>query len=149
MEDIKDGARSEHHLTAPPRSLGEHTIGIDDEVLLQMSEQIPDFSSVVEKARRASHFEHHLTNWDAFKLFPKAIAFSLVLSLAIIMEGYDTSTRHFKSDSELLPSKVVTKLAQTGRLGCRMGPMLARFADFLLPVLSQIAGATRRPCSVL
>jgi len=32
-----------------------------------------------------------LTNWDAFKLFPKTILFSFIPSLAIIMEGYDTS----------------------------------------------------------
>jgi SP family general alpha glucoside:H+ symporter-like MFS transporter len=91
MEDIKASAHVEHHIAVPSQSLGENTIGLDDEVLLQLSEQIPDFSALVEKARRASHVEHHLTNWDAFKLFPKAIAFSLVLSLAIIMEGYDTS----------------------------------------------------------
>ncbi|KAJ5624645.1 hypothetical protein N7510_000954 [Penicillium lagena] len=91
MEDLKAATHLEHHLAVPAQSLGENTIGIDDEVLLQMSEQIPDFANLVEKARRASNFEHHLTNWDAFKLFPKAVAFSFILSLAIIMEGYDTA----------------------------------------------------------
>ncbi|KAJ5819735.1 hypothetical protein N7474_005326 [Penicillium riverlandense] len=91
MEDLKAATHHEHHLAVPAQSLGENTIGIDDEILLQMSEQIPDFANLVEKARRASNFEHHLTNWDAFRLFPKAVAFSFILSLAIIMEGYDTS----------------------------------------------------------
>lgn len=91
MEDLKAATHVEHNLAVPSQSLGENTIGIEDEVLLQMAEQIPDFANLVEKARRASDFEHHLTNWDAFKQFPKAVLFSFVLSLAIIMEGYDTS----------------------------------------------------------
>ncbi|KAJ5797946.1 uncharacterized protein N7503_007242 [Penicillium pulvis] len=91
MEDLKAATHVEHNLAVPSQSLGEYTIGIEDEVLLQMAEQIPDFANLVEKARRASDFEHHLTNWDAFKQFPKAVLFSFVLSLAIIMEGYDTS----------------------------------------------------------
>jgi SP family general alpha glucoside:H+ symporter-like MFS transporter len=91
MEDHKAAAHHEHQLAVPAQSLGANTIGIDDEVLLQMSEQIPDFAGLVEKARRASNFEHHLTNREAFRLFPKAVLFSFVLSLAIIMEGYDTS----------------------------------------------------------
>lgn len=91
MEDLKTANHVEHNLAVPSQSLGENTIGIEDEVLLQMAEQIPDFPNLVEKARRASDFEHHLTNWDAFKQFPKAVLFSFVLSLAIIMEGYDTS----------------------------------------------------------
>ena len=89
--DSKAAAHVEHKLAVPTQSLGENTIGIDDEALLQMSEQIPNFVNVVEKAHRASNFEHNLTNRDAFKIFPKAIGFSFILSLAIIMEGYDTS----------------------------------------------------------
>ncbi|KAF3391741.1 Maltose permease MAL31 [Penicillium rolfsii] len=91
MEDLKAAGHVEHNLAVPSQSLGENTIGIEDEVLLQMAEQIPNFANLVEKARRASAFEHNLTNRDAFKRFPKAIAFSFILSLAIIMEGYDTS----------------------------------------------------------
>ncbi|KAJ5929889.1 hypothetical protein N7454_006839 [Penicillium verhagenii] len=71
MEDLKAATHVEHKLA--------------------MAERIPDFPNLIEKARRASNFEHHLTNWDAFKQFPKAVLFSFVLSLAIIMEGYDTS----------------------------------------------------------
>ncbi|KAJ5312619.1 hypothetical protein PENANT_c007G10570 [Penicillium antarcticum] len=89
--DAKATSQGEHKLSVPTQSLGENTIGIDDDALLRMSEQIPDFANVVEKAHRASNFEHKLTNRDAFKIFPKAIGFSLILSLAIIMEGYDTS----------------------------------------------------------
>lgn len=42
-------------------------------------------------ARDATAREHNLTLKDSFKLYPKAIAFSLLFSTAIIMEGYDLS----------------------------------------------------------
>ncbi|CAI7593015.1 unnamed protein product [Penicillium glandicola] len=77
--------------TVPTTSLGENTIGIDDEALLELSADLPDPASLVKKAHRASNFEHNLTNRDAFRLFPKAVGFSFILSLAIIMEGYDIS----------------------------------------------------------
>lgn len=77
--------------TKMPSAQAPDTLGIDDEMLLMLSERIPDFAATMTSARRASQFEHNLTNRDAFKLFPKAILFSFILSLAIIMEGYDTS----------------------------------------------------------
>jgi SP family general alpha glucoside:H+ symporter-like MFS transporter len=92
MEEKTSPAHVEQHkLAMPAPSLGADTIGIDDELLLQMSELIPDFPTMVEKARRASRFEHEMTNRKAFTVFPKAVLFSFILSLAIIMEGYDTS----------------------------------------------------------
>jgi SP family general alpha glucoside:H+ symporter-like MFS transporter len=81
----------EHRLVAPTTSLGDNTLGVDDEALSKLSAELPDFANLIEKAQRASNFEHNLTNRDAFKLFPKAICFSFILSLAVIMEGYDTS----------------------------------------------------------
>jgi SP family general alpha glucoside:H+ symporter-like MFS transporter len=43
------------------------------------------------KADEATRQEHNLSIRAAIKLYYKAIMFSLVLSLAVIMEGYDTS----------------------------------------------------------
>jgi SP family general alpha glucoside:H+ symporter-like MFS transporter len=42
-------------------------------------------------ARAANDREHTLTLRDSLRLYPKAIAFSLLFSTAIIMEGYDLS----------------------------------------------------------
>lgn len=42
-------------------------------------------------AREATSREHDLSIRDAFKLYPKAVAFSVLFSTAIIMEGYDLS----------------------------------------------------------
>ncbi|KAK9386686.1 hypothetical protein V1515DRAFT_616178 [Lipomyces mesembrius] len=38
----------------------------------------------------ATSFEHQMTPRQAFKIYPKAVGWSILLSLAIIMEGYDT-----------------------------------------------------------
>jgi MFS transporter, SP family, general alpha glucoside:H+ symporter len=41
------------------------------------------------EASAATALEHELTFRDAVRLYPKAIGFSLLFSMAIIMEGYD------------------------------------------------------------
>jgi SP family general alpha glucoside:H+ symporter-like MFS transporter len=45
---------------------------------------------VLEEANHATQREHELTLLPSLRLYPKAIAWSMFLSLAIIMEGYDT-----------------------------------------------------------
>jgi SP family general alpha glucoside:H+ symporter-like MFS transporter len=67
------------------------TVGISDEILLKMSKNIDNFGEITENAQAATDFEHQMTVGQALRLYPKAIAFSVVLSLAIIMEGYDTA----------------------------------------------------------
>lgn len=67
------------------------TVGISDEVLLKMSKNIDNFGEVTENAQAATDFERQMTVGQALRLYPKAVAFSVVLSLAIIMEGYDTA----------------------------------------------------------
>jgi MFS transporter, SP family, general alpha glucoside:H+ symporter len=67
------------------------TVGIEDAVLLKMNKTIPDFAEVTQNAHAANEFEHNMTYMEALRLYPKAIFFSVVLSLAIVMEGYDTA----------------------------------------------------------
>nr|KAK5448860.1 hypothetical protein LTR18_001948 [Exophiala xenobiotica] len=43
----------------------------------------------IENARNATEREHGLTIWQGFRRYPKAVAWSLVISATIIMEGYD------------------------------------------------------------
>jgi MFS transporter, SP family, general alpha glucoside:H+ symporter len=81
----------EHGHAIAAAALNADTIGIDDEVFLKMADAIPNFVEVNENAHAATHFEHQMTLGEALKLYPKAMAFSVVLSLAIIMEGYDTA----------------------------------------------------------
>lgn len=44
---------------------------------------------VFESARLATEGEHNLTFREAIKLYPWAIFWAFVLSLTIVMEGYD------------------------------------------------------------
>jgi SP family general alpha glucoside:H+ symporter-like MFS transporter len=83
--------RAEHGTTAAAPSLAADTVGIDNEVLLKMSEAIPEFAEVTQNAHAATNFEHQMTFGEALRLYPKAIAISVTLSLAIIMEGCDTA----------------------------------------------------------
>ncbi|KAL2849841.1 general substrate transporter [Aspergillus pseudoustus] len=90
MDEIK-ASGTEHEVIDPVKPSMAGTVGISDEILAQMSERIPNFTETMERAHRASEFEHNLTNLEAVKLYPKAIASSFLISLSIIMEGYDTS----------------------------------------------------------
>jgi SP family general alpha glucoside:H+ symporter-like MFS transporter len=81
----------EHGIAVAATHLEGDVVGIDDEVLLKMSKNIDNFGEITENAQAATSFEHEMTFSDALKLYPKAIGFSVILSLAIVMEGYDTA----------------------------------------------------------
>jgi SP family general alpha glucoside:H+ symporter-like MFS transporter len=92
MEDVNITSHVEHKLATPePVGSSPDFIGIDDELLLRMSEKNPNLPELMEAAQRASRFEQRMTTLEAFRLYPKAVAFSFLMSLAIIMEGYDTA----------------------------------------------------------
>ncbi|KAK9482229.1 hypothetical protein V1527DRAFT_477053, partial [Lipomyces starkeyi] len=44
---------------------------------------------LLAEAKDATDQEHQMSIIEAIKLYPKAVGWSIVLSLAIIMEGYD------------------------------------------------------------
>lgn len=46
---------------------------------------------VLENAKKATDSEHKMTLWQGLKLYPKAIAWSVLISTCIAMEGYDVS----------------------------------------------------------
>lgn len=64
---------------------------IDDNAMRKMSQANASIVDEISYAREATEKEHQLTIRDAFKLYPKAIGFSLIFSTAVIMEGYDLS----------------------------------------------------------
>ncbi|KAE8547957.1 hypothetical protein EYB25_009750 [Talaromyces marneffei] len=45
--------------------------------------------NLVHDARLATEKEHRMTLWQGLRLYPKAVGWSLLISSAIIMEGYD------------------------------------------------------------
>ena len=44
----------------------------------------------LDEAQAANHHEHSLTVRQALRAYPWAVAWSLIISMSIIMEGYDT-----------------------------------------------------------
>jgi SP family general alpha glucoside:H+ symporter-like MFS transporter len=49
----------------------------------------PDMDRVIQDARIATEKEHKMSLWQGLKLYPKAVGWSILISAAIIMEGYD------------------------------------------------------------
>ncbi|KAI0155412.1 sugar transporter [Hypoxylon sp. FL1284] len=47
--------------------------------------------SVIHSARLATEKEHKMTLWQGLRLYPKAVAWSILISTCIVMEGYDIS----------------------------------------------------------
>jgi SP family general alpha glucoside:H+ symporter-like MFS transporter len=48
-----------------------------------------DANLVIHRAQAALEQEHSMTLWSALKSYPKAIAWSVLASTCIVMEGYD------------------------------------------------------------
>jgi MFS transporter, SP family, general alpha glucoside:H+ symporter len=44
---------------------------------------------LIQDAINATEKEHNMTLWEAVRLYPKAIGWSILLSTAVVMEGYD------------------------------------------------------------
>jgi len=44
---------------------------------------------VIESAKKATEAEQNMTLMQGIRLYPKAIAFSVLISTCIVMEGYD------------------------------------------------------------
>lgn len=61
---------------------------------------------VIESARAAAAKEQSMTLLQGIKLYPKAIAWSIIISTCIVMEGYDVSlvNNFCKTSSALLCS---------------------------------------------
>lgn len=51
------------------------------------------FLGLVDEAKQATTQEHQMSLWQGIKLYPKAIGWSVLLSTAIIMEGYGERTQ--------------------------------------------------------
>ena len=56
---------------------------------IHLGNKDPGFVGVVEAAQVATEKEHAMSLWQGIKLYPKAIGWSVLLSTAIVMEGYD------------------------------------------------------------
>jgi hypothetical protein len=77
------------HVPAVP---GDHEFThIDGNIAAGVANNVDDFMTLVTEANQANEAEHGMGLLQAFKTYPKAMAWSVVLSSALIMEGYDTA----------------------------------------------------------
>ncbi|EXJ90558.1 hypothetical protein A1O1_03661 [Capronia coronata CBS 617.96] len=63
----------------------------NDDLFHGLSAAIPGLRRLSVEARAATKAEHAMTFVKACKLYPKAMAWSALLSMTIVMEGYDTT----------------------------------------------------------
>ncbi|KAH8660555.1 hypothetical protein BX600DRAFT_438768 [Xylariales sp. PMI_506] len=66
-------------------------VRLDDEVLAKMAQAVDNFEDITREAQFSTEFERKMSLREAIRMYPKAVAFSMILSLSLIMEGYDTS----------------------------------------------------------
>jgi SP family general alpha glucoside:H+ symporter-like MFS transporter len=64
-------------------------VGVDGEQARRVSLSMLDAKQVTADANKASESEQNMTLKQGLRLYPKAIAWSVLLSAAIIMEGFD------------------------------------------------------------
>ena len=62
---------------------------LDSDTTDHLATRTPHYVSLVEGAQAATTKEHQMSLWQGLKLYPKAIMWSVILSTAIVMEGYD------------------------------------------------------------
>ena len=51
--------------------------------------QTKSMNEVIQNARAATEKEHKMSLWQGIRLYPKAVAWSILISTCICMEGYD------------------------------------------------------------
>ncbi|KAK8039377.1 MFS transporter- SP family- general alpha glucoside:H+ symporter [Apiospora rasikravindrae] len=83
---------AEKHNEIPPgRKEQGQSIQIDPAVASKIAANVDDFMTLVHEADAANERERDMKLSTAFKIYPKAIGWSAVLSSCLVMEGYDTS----------------------------------------------------------
>jgi hypothetical protein len=72
---------------------GKITEKVDQEMLEHIDATQTDMKVelVLDEARQASADEKQMSLWKAIKLYPKAVGWSVGISMALVMEGYDTA----------------------------------------------------------
>jgi SP family general alpha glucoside:H+ symporter-like MFS transporter len=76
------------HVEAPSDEKA-NVVTVGEGATRHMAQSNTEFIGLVFEAKEATQKEHQMSLLQAIKLYPKAIGWSVILSCAIIMEGYD------------------------------------------------------------
>lgn len=87
-EDPNNGATIE---IVPELTNDGTVVRLDDVVLKKMANEVENIGEITHDAYLATEFEKKMSFRQAFLMYPKATMFSFILSLSLIMEGYDTA----------------------------------------------------------
>jgi SP family general alpha glucoside:H+ symporter-like MFS transporter len=63
--------------------MGDIKVAADSAHLAAVRAEFPDYEQLVAEARAAQEAEHEMTFFQAVKRYPKAIGFSVIISLAM------------------------------------------------------------------
>jgi SP family general alpha glucoside:H+ symporter-like MFS transporter len=74
-----------------PSHFSEELFFSNDETFNPLSATVPGLCNLTPPARMAARAEQRMTFSQAFRLYPKAIIWSILLSSTIVMDGYDMS----------------------------------------------------------
>ena len=130
----------------------EGVLNQKDDTLRKMSVAVPNLAELTADAKTATESEKKMGFREGARLYPKAIIFSFCLSLAVIMEGYDTFLiGNFYGMPQ--PSFVCAypqvgrpiKLVPPGNLLCLMEDKSARSLDCSLTELFLNVSVTGKP----
>lgn len=68
---------------------GQELACIDERAAHHIASAVPDYGALVHDAQQASNAERQMGVMQSIRAYPKAVCFSMGISLAIVMEGYD------------------------------------------------------------
>lgn len=91
----RDGSPVSHGRNSLIDDIAEPSLRADevhqkDGTLCRMSATIPNLKEVTSGAKHAAEKERKMSFIEGIRLYPMAVFFSFALSLAVVMEGYDT-----------------------------------------------------------
>lgn len=69
---------------------GDDVARIDSKAAAAIASKVEDYDALVHDAAEATQKQEKMSVGKAIRTYPQAIFFSVILSLAVIMEGYDT-----------------------------------------------------------
>ena len=81
--------------TTPANESQNKVNNTDDAAMEKLAATNTEFAALGDDAKAATNREHAMTLREALRKYPKAIGWSVLLSLAVAMEGYGKSGRQF------------------------------------------------------
>ena len=67
-----------------------NVVAIDDAAFHRTAAVDPNFGAITDDAAKATQAEHNMTLLEDLRTYPKAVGWSVLISTAVVMEGFDT-----------------------------------------------------------